>query len=169
MAATALFDYRARDATGREHRGVAAGASSAAVARELAGRGWVAVDIKRNASSAGKSAPRGAEAAAAPAAPRAAAADDDTAASPALQFRLPKLGGPSNKRLQMSFGMVLRELAALLRAGVPLMRALHLSGDSAADLPVREAMQRISRDLDNGHNLVKAAEHEHRKSGLVTP
>ena len=170
MAAAAQFDYRARDALGREHRGVAVGASSAAVAKELAGRGWVAVDIKATPGTRGKkTAERGFEAAAVPTPPRAANADDGTVASPALNLRLPRLGGPSKKRLQISFGMVLRELAALLRAGVPLMRALHLSGDSAPDLPVREAMQRISRDLDNGHNLVKAAEHEHRKSGLITP
>ena len=83
--------------------------------------------------------------------------------------QLNRLGGPNTKQLQASFGMVLRELAALLRAGVPLMRALALSGDNAVQPPVREALQRISRDLDKGHNLVKAAEHEHRKTGLITP
>jgi MSHA biogenesis protein MshG len=57
----------------------------------------------------------------------------------------------------------------LLRAGVPLMRALQLVADSAADAPVREALQRITRDLDNGHNLVASAEREHRASGLITP
>jgi MSHA biogenesis protein MshG len=164
VAAAALFDYRARDASGREHKGVAAGESSTAVAKDLAGRGWVPVDIKRKAGR-GPAAAAPSKAAAGPAPP----AEDGTVASPSLNLSLPRLGGPSKKRLQMSFGMVLRELAALLRAGVPLMRALHLSGDSAVDLPVREAMQRISRDLDNGHNLVKAAEHEHRKSGLITP
>ena len=169
MAAAAYFEYRARDAAGREHRGVAAGASTAAVAKELAGRGWVAVDIKAKPGAAGKAATRGPEPAAVVTPQKPAATPDGTIASPTLSLRLPRLGGPSKKRLQMSFGMVLRELAALLRAGVPLMRALHLSGDSAVDLPVREAMQRISRDLDNGHNLVKAAEHEHRKSGLITP
>lgn len=169
MAAATLFDYRARDATGREHKGVVAGESSAAVAKDLAGRGWVPVDIQRKAGTQ-----KAAAAATEKSNPKAVAApvggaEDGTIASPTLKLNLPRLGGPSKKRLQMSFGMVLRELAALLRAGVPLMRALHLSGDSAVDAPVREAMQRISRDLDNGHNLVKAAEHEHRKSGLITP
>lgn len=84
-------------------------------------------------------------------------------------FELPFLGRPSKKRVQASFGLVLRELAALLRAGVPLMRALQLAAESTAEAPVRHALQRISRDLDNGHNLVKAAEHEHRASGLITP
>ncbi len=164
MAAVAQFDFRARDASGQEHRGMLAAASSSAVAKELATRGWTPVDIKaRQAVKAVASKPVAAKA------PAAVASDDGTVASPALNFRLPTLGGPGKKRLQLSLGMVLRELAALLRAGVPLMRALHLSGDNAAERPVREAMQRISRDLDNGHNLVKAAEHEHRKTGLLTP
>jgi MSHA biogenesis protein MshG len=49
------------------------------------------------------------------------------------------------------------------------MRALQLVADSSNDETVRAALLRISRDLDNGHNLVAAAEHEHRASGLVTP
>ncbi len=167
MAAAELFEYRARDASGREHKGVVAGATTVAVAKDLASRGWVPVDIQRKPGTHKAGAAPSDKAT--PAAKTAPVADDGTTASPALKLNLPRLGGPSKKRLQMSFGMVLRELAALLRAGVPLMRALHLSGDSAVDAPVREAMQRISRDLDNGHNLVKAAEHEHRKSGLITP
>ena len=209
MSAVAQYDYRARDAAGHEHRGVAGGASSAAVAKELAGRGWVAVDIKARggvvpspkampgatsgatagapassakasagATSANPSANPSANAAAnttitatttTPSAAAAAAVADGNATGAALMQRLQRLGGPGTKQLQESFGMVLRELAALLRAGVPLMRALHLSGDNAVQPQVRDALQRISRDLDNGHNLVKAAEHEHRKSGLITP
>ncbi len=173
--ATLSFDFRARDASGREHKGIAAGASSSAVAKDLAARGWVAVDIKQRsgggATLTADPTPKRSAALAAPAQKADVKAPDasGTVASPTLQWSLPKLRGPNMKRLQLSFGMVLRELAALLRAGVPLMRALHLSGDSAVEPTVRDAMQRISRDLDNGHNLVKAAEHEHRTSGLITP
>ena len=99
MAAAAQFDYRARDALGREHRGVAVGASSAAVAKELAGRGWVAVDIKATPGTRGKkTAERGFEAAAVPTPPRAANADDGTVASPALNLRLPRLGASFDVR-----------------------------------------------------------------------
>ncbi len=179
MAAVS-YDYRARDASGREHKGIAAGTSSGAVAKELATRGWVAVDIRPRESvgqqvlaEVNRKRNEGLAAAARSLDLKSTAAKpsdaEGTVPSPPLQFKLPKLGGPSQKRLQQSFGMVLRELAALLRAGVPLMRALHLSGDSAAEPAVRDALQRISRDLDNGHNLVKAAEHEHRKTGLITP
>ena len=149
------FDYRARDTAGAERRGQLGGASAMAVARELATMGLVPVEIRpRSATPA---------AAAAPAAPT------PGAASSGLTALLGRLRRPSDKRMQASLSLVWRELAALLRAGVPLMRALQLVADSSADEPVRAALLRISRDLDNGHNLVAAAEHEHRASGLVTP
>jgi MSHA biogenesis protein MshG len=100
---------------------------------------------------------------------RSGAGANKASVAPAEGFKLPFLGRPGKKRVQAGFGLVLRELAALLRAGVPLMRALQLAADSTAEVPVRQALQRISRDLDNGHNLVKAAEHENRASGLITP
>lgn len=149
------FDYRARDTAGAERRGQLGGASAMAVARELATMGLVPVEIR----------PRSA----APAAAAAPAAPTPGAASSGLTALLGRLRRPSDKRMQASLSLVWRELAALLRAGVPLMRALQLVADSSADEPVRAALLRISRDLDNGHNLVAAAEHEHRASGLVTP
>ena len=152
---SATFDYRARDTAGAERRGQLGGASAMAVARELATMGLVPVEIR----------PRSA----APAAAAAPAAPTPGAASSGLTALLGRLRRPSDKRMQASLSLVWRELAALLRAGVPLMRALQLVADSSADEPVRAALLRISRDLDNGHNLVAAAEHEHRASGLVTP
>jgi MSHA biogenesis protein MshG len=81
---------------------------------------------------------------------------------------LARFSGPGKKRLQQALGFVLRELAALLRAGVPLMRALQLAADSNSEPAIRSMLQRISRDLDNGHTLVAAAEREHRLTGLLT-
>lgn len=144
------FDYRARDAQGGERRGMLAGASSMAVARELGSMGLVPVEIRSRAAAA----------------PAAAA---DGAAAPPGSALLARLRRPSEKRMQAALSLIWRELAALLRAGVPLMRALQLVADSAADAPLREALQRITRDLDNGHNLVVSAEREHRASGLITP
>ena len=234
MATT--YAYRARDAQGLEQRGLSAGVSTTAVARELASRGWVPIDIQPQASAAktlppsalqGRPPPPAlaAQAAIAKAAQRsteglntgqaqaarpsraASTANDGAwavtqppdhlhpqatatrpsrpavgdatlaaAAAPnaaaASDIRLSALSGwrrTSRKRVQAALGLVLRELAALLRAGVPLMRALQLAADSAGEAAVRDALQRISRDLDNGHNLVKAAEHELRASGLFTP
>lgn len=144
------FDYRARDTQGGERIGVLGGASTMAVARELGTMGLVPVEIKPRRGS------------------RAPA--DAAAASPAADGHwLQRLRKPSDKRLQAALSLIWRELAALLRAGVPLMRALQLVADSAADAPVRAALQRITRDLDQGHNLVSSAEREHRASGLITP
>ena len=132
--------------------GVLAGATSGAVAKDLAGMGWVALDIRARAA-AGKPL-------------------ESPAKTISLSARwavlVSRITAPNQKRMQESLGLVLRELAALLRAGVPLMRALQLCGDSCAQEPVRALLQRIARDLDNGHNLVAAAEREHRTSGLIT-
>ena len=147
------YDYRARDAQGGERKGRLGGASSAAVARELATMGLVPVEIRASQKPAAEPA-------------RPAAAGKAATAPASLLARLRR---PSEKRLQAGLSLVWRELAALLRAGVPLMRALQLVADSSSDEPVRAALQRITRDLDNGHNLVAAAEHEHRASGLITP
>ncbi len=238
------YAFRARDAQGLEQQGLSVGVSTSAVARELASRGWVPIDIQPQPTAA-RAATRAATQAAPQARPpaprqaaqaaiaRAAGRDADgsdsrqtrtpwsartaaqasadmwavtqppdenpspvSAALPQRAPNAPKPGvaaaasaaavavaaapdsgtlnlsawlRPSRKRVQAAFGLVLRELAALLRAGVPLMRALQLVADSASEVPVRDALQRISRDLDNGHNLVKAAEHEHRATGLFTP
>lgn len=149
--ATLQFDYRARDTSGTLRQGTLGGETSAAVARELAGMGLVPVEIRARQAAA-------------------AVAAASTATSPAPRGSLlARLRKPSAKRLQASLSLVWRELAALLRAGVPLMRALKLVADSSPDESIRAALNRISRDLDNGHNLVAAAEHEHRASGLITP
>jgi MSHA biogenesis protein MshG len=167
MATT--FEYRARDAHGGERAGTLGGASSAAVARELSGMGLVPLVIRplagRQAAAAAGSAAQGPAMGGTGAG--AAAGSAGAAIGPAAW--LARLRRPSAKRLQQGLGLVMRELASLLRAGVPLMRALQLTADSSADEPVRAALQRITRDLDNGHNLVAAAEHEHRASGLITP
>ena len=148
------YDYRARDTAGTERKGQLGGATPMAVARELAGMGLVPVEIRARGAAA-------AALAAAPSAPAAPPLD--------LPRLLARWRRPSEKRLQASLSLVWRELAALLRAGVPLMRGLALVADSSSDEPVRAALLRITRDLDNGHNLVAAAEHEHRASGLITP
>jgi MSHA biogenesis protein MshG len=150
------FDYRARDAQGGKHQGRLGGTSAAAVARELATMGLVPVEIRAGPAGASAAAP--------------AAGSTASAGRPAAPGGLlARLRQPSPKRLQASLSLICRELAALLRAGVPLMRALQLVADSSADEPVRAALLRITRDLDNGHNLVAAAEHEQRASGLITP
>jgi MSHA biogenesis protein MshG len=165
------FQYRARDKAGIEQRGSVSGTSSASVARELVERGWVPIDIRVGAAvkaviqAQAQTSARAAAAAEASASPQRSSAPAASAAVPVA--RLNK--GAAKKRAQANFSIVLRELAALLRAGVSLLRALQLAGDSTEDAHVRGGLQRISRDLDNGHTLSAAAEHEQRGTGLLSP
>ena len=159
------FEYRARDAAGTVRTGQLAGTSAGAVAKDIAGMGWVALEIApKKSGPAGARAIRIDEAAGTPAAP----AGGDRPAADRFAAVMARFSGPGKKRLQQALGFVLRELAALLRAGVPLMRALQLAADSNSEPAIRSMLQRISRDLDNGHTLVAAAEREHRLSGLLT-
>jgi MSHA biogenesis protein MshG len=157
------FEFKARDAAGAVKSGSMPGASASAVARELKSQGLVPLDVRAKAGGGGAAAPAAAALAAGQVGNAAA-----NSAQPSASFS-ERFSRPSGKRVQLAFGMVLRELSALLRAGVPLMRALQLVGDSSADKPVRELLNRIIRDLDNGHTLVAAAEREHRHSGFITP
>ena len=175
------YQYRARDKAGAEQRGAVAGTSSASVARELVAKGWVPIDIRVGATlkavvqaqtQASARAAAAAEASASPqrgynpaGSPAAIAAAKAAAGIPVA--RLNK--GAAKKRAQANFSIVLRELAALLRAGVPLLRALQLTADSTEDAHVRGGLQRITRDLDNGHTLSAAAEHEQRGTALLSP
>lgn len=156
------FEYRARDAAGTVRTGQLAGASAGAVAKDIASMGWVALEIAPK-----KTAPAGARAIKIDDAGAASAAGDRPAGD-RFAALLARFSGPGKKRLQQALGFVLRELAALLRAGVPLMRALQLAADSNSEPAIRSMLQRISRDLDNGHTLVAAAEREHRLTGLLT-
>ena len=157
------FEYKARDSGGAVKTGVLPGASSAAVAKELSRMGLAVIDVR--AKGAGKALAAGG----------ATTASASTAASPGASSAalstpswLARLRRPSEKKLQQGLSLVMREMAALLRAGVPLMRSLQLAADSAAEAEIAALLQRITRDLDNGHNLVTAAEREHRASGMLS-
>ncbi len=165
------FIYRARDASGAERKGEIEGASPAAVARDLASRGWAALDIraKAQATPVVRPAPAALSKTAAPAAAAVGVAAPAAATKPTAKGLMKKrFGKGHSKDVYECLGLALRELSALLRAGIPLMRALQLAADSTPEATVREALSRITRDLDNGHNLVAAAEHEQRASGLLT-
>ena len=157
------FEYKARDSGGAVKTGVLPGASSAAVAKELSRMGLAVIDVR--AKGAGKALAAGG----------ATTASASTAASPGASSAalntpswLARLRRPSEKKLQQGLSLVMREMAALLRAGVPLMRSLQLAADSAAEAEIAALLQRVTRDLDNGHNLVTAAEREHRFSGMLS-
>jgi MSHA biogenesis protein MshG len=166
------YQYRARDKAGTEQRGTLAGTSSASVARELVGKGWVPIDIRVGAAVKAVVQAQTQTSARAVAAAEASASPSTSAQRSPAPAVVPVAllnKGAAKKRAQANFSIVLRELAALLRAGVPLLRALQLAADSTADAHVRGGLQRITRDLDNGHTLSAAAEHEQRGTALLSP
>lgn len=143
------FSFRARDAKGVELRGVRTGPSVLAVAQELGRQGWTPLEIRP-------------QTVAAPSSDTVAAPQDGSGPRWPWQGRI-------RASTSQAFGMALRELSALLRAGIPLMRALQLTADTAAEARVKAALQRIASDLDSGLALTRAAENELRLSGLITP
>ncbi|MBL8328672.1 MAG: type II secretion system F family protein [Rubrivivax sp.] len=162
------FSYRARDAGGAEQRGVRAGASAQAVAADLNRLGWTPLEIR---PQAGQAAPARPPAIVKPAAGAARGAAEP-AASAAASATAPARRWPwqrgIGKATHVSFGLALRELSALLRAGIPLMRALDLAAETAADAQVKRSLRAIVADLDSGLALTQAAENEMRGFGLIS-
>ena len=175
------FQYRARDARGAEHRGVLGGDSAAAVARTLVGMGFVPVEVREQKAARGAATPagaaRGAGGASGSGAGGAGAATATGsragASQPSLLQGLEPLmawlpvrrGG--GKRVQASMALLMREMAALLRAGVPIMRALQLAAESTSERQVSAAILRMVRDLDAGRTVSAAARNEMEHSGLL--
>jgi MSHA biogenesis protein MshG len=175
------FAYRARDANGQEKRGQRPGASALAVAQELVRLGMTPLEVKAagGGSGGGKTTttassnpanPGNAGSAPTVASGGAAAADaagaEPEGSQPARtsRWRWHKHIGAAS---ETAFGMALRELAALLKAGVPLMRALTLASETGTDEHVRLALKRIAADLDSGLALTDAAQNERQRSGLI--
>jgi MSHA biogenesis protein MshG len=160
------FSFSARDERGELRSGVVAAASSGAAAADLAGRGWVPLQLK----------PAGASPASSPArAGRSNAGGTVSSMAIALPGMARLLGsgnGPvarrgGNARQQQALGLVLREIAALLKAGVPILRALRLSSDACHDEVVRGVLLRLAADLDAGRDLSGAAAREAAETGLL--
>lgn len=160
------FRFSARAAGGALETGQLSASSSRAAAAELAGRGLVPLHIE-----------------AAPAAAAGASSGDGTLASVAV---LPPLGSwwpggrrgatgvsslrhrAKSPRTQQALGFVLREVSALLKAGVPILRALRLSEDACHDPQVKGLLDRLATSLDGGRDLSSAAASEVTGSGLFT-
>jgi MSHA biogenesis protein MshG len=137
------FHYSARDAAGSMQVGTMLAASPTAAASDLAARGWVPLNIRAEVV--------------------ASARDQITIKIPALFKR----SGVS-AHVQQAMGLAMRELAALLKAGIPILRALKLTSDAAHDDAVRESLQRIAADLDSGRDLSSSAQREKQQSGMLS-
>lgn len=141
----ANFAYRGRDANGQVTSGHIDAASASEVAGQLQARGITPVSITAQSGSA-RATPRSA------AAKPTAASDGKAAAVSSLASKdlLPK---PVDSTDVMFFS---RQLYTLLKAGVPIMRALAGLQESASKLTVIEMLQELRESLDAGRELLTA-------------
>ena len=74
---------------------------------------------------------------------------------------------PTNPIRPRELAQMTRQLAALLRAGIPLVSALQMASRSASNRPLQELMNVVRSDLESGMALHAAmAEHPQHFSGL---
>ncbi|MBI5897677.1 MAG: type II secretion system F family protein [Rhodocyclales bacterium] len=120
----ASFSFRGRDAAGQLVQGILVGETAGAVADQLFERGLTPLEIKPAERSGG--------------------ANVGTALSINL-FR------PSVEHLDVL--LFSRQLHTLLRAGVPIMRALAGLQESSTNPAMREVLQDVRESLDSGREL----------------
>ena len=119
------FAYRGRNGAGEIVQGVLDGATAGAVADQLSGSGVMPMEIK-------------------PAAGQAA----DTGAAATGGFKLFK-----QKVEHIDVLLFSRQIHTLLRAGVPIMRALAGLQESSANPAMREVLQDVRESLDSGREM----------------
>ena len=117
------FAYKGRDGGGNLVEGVQEGASPAAVADLLFGRGITPVDIKTA-----------------------------TAAQP-LKLANPLAGLFAEKVGTVEVMLFSRQIYTLLKAGVPIMRALAGLQESTTNRPMKAMLQDVRGSLDSGRDL----------------
>lgn len=126
----ANFAYKARNSGGQLVEGVLEGATSGAVADVLLGQGVVPVEI-RETKAAGK----------------------DAALSFNISLTKPKVG-------HIDLLLFSRQLHTLLKAGVPILRALNGLQESAINPAMRDVIQEVRESLEGGRELsVSLARH----------
>jgi len=119
----AYFSYRGRNASGDQVQGVLEAADSAAVATQLFGSGITPVEIG-------------------------ATSKPETAGAPGLLARL------GRRRIEPADLLLFsRQMYALLKAGVPIMRALAGLQESSNNAAFKEVLRDIRENLDSGRPL----------------
>jgi MSHA biogenesis protein MshG len=131
----AYFSYRGRNAAGELVQGVLEGPDSGAVATQLFGSGITPVEI----GTAGKP-------------------GDDSARNLLARF--------TRRRVEQTELLLFsRQMYALLKAGVPIMRALAGLQESATNPTFREVLRDIRESLDNGRPLSASMQ----RTGVFSP
>lgn len=137
------FSWTARDAKGATLQGQLEAIDAGATAAQLIARGLVPVSIIAGSANL------------------ASAGDDPMGAlRRAWQQR-----AASRKASPESVTLAIRELAALLKAGIPMLRALRLVADASDSASLRLSFERVITDLDAGHTLAAAMEREAARGG----
>ena len=162
------FAYQSRDGSGALSAGEIDADSSSGVASQLRARGLTAVSIKLATGSASAASVR--TAVAANDAQSVGSKDLSKMADVETWLRA-KLGlaPAASKVSDVELQLLTRELYAMLKAGVPIMRALGILMDSTANPEVSSALQRISNTLGSGVDFAAALEKETQATGLFSP
>jgi MSHA biogenesis protein MshG len=119
------FSYRGRNGTGEIVQGIMEGATAGAVADLLFGNGVTPMEIKPTEASAGKA---------------------DSGAGINIQLFKQKVE-------HMDVLLFSRQIHTLLRAGVPIMRALAGLQESSTNPAMRDVLQDVRDSLDSGREL----------------
>ena len=124
----ASFAYRGRNGAGEIVQGVLEGATAGAIADQLSGSGVMPMEIKATTAVA-----------------------DNTGSGTAFEINLFK-----QKVEHMDVLLFSRQIHTLLRAGVPIMRALAGLQESSANPAMREVLQDVRDSLDSGREMSMA-------------
>lgn len=145
------FRYEARDRQGQRTTGLLEAPDASGVAAMMGERGLIPLRI---VAEKGAAAPRTATVA--------AATEGGKSVFESLSFGRRKV---SDVELQL----MTRELHAMLKAGVPIMRALQLLQESTRNPAVADTVRRIAGDLDSGLELATAMDRERLRTGVFEP
>jgi MSHA biogenesis protein MshG len=121
----ASFAYRGRNGAGEIVQGILEGATAGAIADQLSGTGVVPMEIKPTTATA-----------------------DKAGSGAGFEIKLFK-----QKVEHMDVLLFSRQIHTLLRAGVPIMRALAGLQESSANPAMREVLQDVRESLDSGREM----------------
>jgi MSHA biogenesis protein MshG len=153
------FQFQARDASGGRTSGIVEAVDASGAATLVADRGLIPIRIEAQAAAVRDSRPEGAS--------EAASRGGET---PESFDRIVRQLFPGRRAVKdVEVQLMTRELHAMQRAGVPLMRALQLLRESTANPALAESLRRVSNDLDSGVDLATAFERERERSGIFSP
>ena len=165
------FAYQTRDGSGQLAAGELDAEDSSGVAAQLRARGLTPVSIKAAVASAVKATsakPGGMSVK--PGAANGANAKPAGANDIVAMLRHHLGMGPAKARVsEVELQLLTRELYAMMKAGVPIMRALGILTDSTSNPDLTAALQRISATLGSGVDFGSALEKETQQTGLFSP